>query len=453
MCEPFPKVMLGDYTFKIGSGATPRGGEKVYLTSGIPLIRSQNVYNNRFEMQGLAYIDAEQARQLANVTVQANDVLLNITGDSVARVCMAPEAILPARVNQHVAIIRTDPSRLEAKFLQYYLVSPEMQALMLSHAGIGATRNALTKGMIERFSIPLPPLAEQRAIAAILGSLDDKIDLNRRMNRTLEEIARALFHSWFVDFDPVHAHARGEAMPGLDPALDALFPARFEDSPLGPIPAGWRVSQIGDIANVVKGRSYRSSELVECDTALVTLKSIERGGGYRDDGLKPYSGKYNLDQVIQPGEVVVAYTDVTQRAELIGRPAIVYSDPRYTTLVASLDLGIIRPRLEYIHPPFLMQLFSTDASVAHMLGHVNGTTVLHLARSAVPSLSFVMPAQQVLEEFNTIVDPIYSLIASNTEESRTLAALRDTLLPKLLSGELRVAAAEELVEEGTQVHG
>ena len=180
---------------KIGSGATPRGGKDVYLPRGpYALIRSQNVLNDGFRHDGLAYIGEQHAFELAGVEVLDRDVLLNITGDSVARACQVDPDVLPARVNQHVAIIRPDPEKLDPGFLRYFLVCPDTQTKLLSWAGSGGTRNALTKGMIEAFDVPAPKgVAEQRTIAHILGTLDDKIELNRRMNATLEAMARALF--------------------------------------------------------------------------------------------------------------------------------------------------------------------------------------------------------------------------------------------------------------------
>ncbi len=204
----FPTRKLGELCSKIGSGATPRGGSKVYLDFGeVSLIRSQNVRNDRFDQNGLVYIERRHAKQLDSVEVAYGDVLLNITGDSVARCCQVDASILPARVNQHVAIVRPLAEQLDASFLRYFLISPEMQNHMLAWAGSGGTRNALTKGMIEEFSVPVPPLPEQKAIAHVLGSLDDKIELNRQMNATLEAMAQALFKSWFIDFDPVLENA------------------------------------------------------------------------------------------------------------------------------------------------------------------------------------------------------------------------------------------------------
>ena len=249
-------LRLGDVCTKIGSGATPRGGKEVYLEEGpYALIRSQNVYNSGFNYDGLAFINQQQATDLKNVEVFADDVLLNITGDSVARVCQVAPDVLPARVNQHVAIIRPDPNKLSPCFLRYFLVTPEIQATLLSWAGSGGTRNALTKGMIESFDVQAPmDVAEQRAITHILGTLDDKIELNRRMNATLEDMARALFKSWFVDFDPVRAKMEGRD-PGLPKHLADLFPDRLVDSELGLIPEGWEVKALSDCFNLTMGQS------------------------------------------------------------------------------------------------------------------------------------------------------------------------------------------------------
>ena len=187
--------------------------------------------------------------------------MLNITGDSVGRVCQVDPRILPARVNQHVAIIRPDTSRLDARFLRYYLVSPDTQAKLLSWAGSGGTRNALTKGMIEALEVFAPrDIAEQRAIAYILGTLDDKIELNRRMSETLKAIARATFKSWFVDFDPVRAKAEGRD-PGLPARFVDLFPNRLVDSEVGEIPEGWRVAPLPDVIKVNPPRTLRKAQV------------------------------------------------------------------------------------------------------------------------------------------------------------------------------------------------
>ena len=187
----WPAVRLGDVTTKIRSGATPRGGASGYTNSRIALIRSQNVLDNSMTHEGLAHISDEAAMKLANASVEKDDVLLNITGDSVARCCVMEEAFLPARVNQHVSIIRTE-SQLDPRFLQRALVNPEMKNHLLTISS-GGTRNALTKSMLENLEVPLPPLPEQQAIAEVLGALDDKIAANRALVATADDLATAIY--------------------------------------------------------------------------------------------------------------------------------------------------------------------------------------------------------------------------------------------------------------------
>ena len=325
---------------------------------------------------------------------------------------------------------------LDTKWAYYQLLTQDINGLD-SGSAIPSTRRE------DFYSLPVqvPPLEEQRAIARVLGALDDKIELNRRMSETLEEMARALFRSWFVDFDPVRAKAEGRPS-GLPPDLDALFPASFEASELGEIPAGWEVKTLGDVAHTVRGRSYRSAELAESDTALVTLKSFARGGGYRPDGLKSYTGRYKPEQVVRPGELVIACTDVTQAAEVVGRPAIVEPNEQFETLVASLDTLIVRPHSSSAATvPFLYCLGRTPSFTHHTYSQVTGTTVLHLAKDAVPSYQFPAAPRGVLDAFNSLVEPIFSRLTDVSPSSDTIRNLRDTLLPRLVSGEVRVGTA------------
>jgi len=217
------------------------------------------------------------------------------------------------------------------------------------------------------------------------------------------------------------------------------------DSPLGEVPEGWKVVALGDWIDTVKGRSYKSEELVPSETALVTLKSFARGGGYRPDGLKAYAGTYKPEQVVAPGELVVACTDVTQAAEVIGRPAIVRASREFKTLIASLDTLIIRPRDGAVTRAFLYFLGGTDAFVAHTYAHTTGTTVLHLAKQAVPSFQFALPPLALVRRFDALASPALARLQGLADETATLAALRDTLLPKLISGELRIADAAKIV--------
>lgn len=340
-------------------------------------------------------------------------------------------------LGQRLMQYRANPALLEPRFLLYSFLSKDLQNQFGAHEGSGSTVSHIRVGDCSKFQLSLPPLAEQKAIAAVLGALDDKIELNRRMNATLEAMARALFQSWFVDFDPVRAKLDGRPPAALDPATAALFPASFQDSELGHIPKGWEVKSMSDLVDVVKGRSYRSEELADSKIALVTLKSFLRGGGYRADGLKPFTGEYKPNQKVSVGDLVVAFTDVTQAADVIGKPALVRSDERFDTLVASLDVGIVRPKSDRVSIPFLYCLFLSEAFQTHTYSHATGTTVLHLSPTAIPSFQCVIPSRELAAAFARSAEPLFRLIDENAKQSRTLATLRDTLLPKLLSGELQ----------------
>jgi type I restriction enzyme S subunit len=306
----------------------------------------------------------------------------------------------------------------------------------------------LTQGNLNRIEVPCPPIETQKSIVAVLGSLDDRITLLRETNATLEAIAQALFKSWFVDFDPVRAKSEGKLPEGMDEATAALFPDSFEETELGMVPRGWEVVAVGDVAEIVKGKSYSSKDLVEKhSTALVTLKSFERGGGFRMDGFKPYQGAYKPNQVVNAGDLIVAYTDVTQAAELIGKPALVMAVEEHDTLVASLDVGIVRPNSSNCGKQFLFGLFKTDNFQQHTFAHTSGTTVLHLSKDGVGSYSFALPPKELCNRFEQVALALADRRQTNTDKMRTLGLLRDTLLPRLISGQLRLTDAEEKMKE------
>lgn len=416
-------------------------------TSGFPLVTGRCITGGRVNLKA-AYLISEKDHKevVARSKPEFGDILFANIGNSIgelARVETNTEFSI-----KNVALLK--PGRqLDSRFLKYYLLSAPVQSFVRGNT-YGSAQPFIGLGTLRSFPIPLPTLADQRAIGEALGALDDKIELNRRMNATLEAMARTLFQSWFVDFDPVRAKLDGRLPVALDPAIAALFPEHLEDSPLGHIPKGWKACALGELVEVVKGRSYRSEELAQSKTALVTLKSFLRGGGYRADGLKPFTGEYKPNQRVCPGDLVVAFTDVTQAADVIGKPALIRSDERFDTLVASLDVGIVRPKSKHVTIPFLYCLFLTDEFQAHTYSHATGTTVLHLGPTAIPSFLSVVPPVAIAEKFAERADPIFRLIDESAKQSRTLASLRDTLLPKLLSGELSVAELEPAERKGAQ---
>ena len=400
------RMKLDSVCSKIGSGSTPRGGKEVYKGGATALIRSQNIYNDGFHRDGLAFIDDLQAAQLANVEVKPDDVLLNITGDSVARCCQVARDVLPARVNQHVAIIRPDPAKLDARFLRYVLASPSYQSQLLALASAGATRNALTKGMIEALEIEAPGLPEQKAIARILGTLDDKIELNRRMNATLEAMARALFQSWLESYS-----------------------TEIEEH---------RVQSLIDARALLIGDGYRAKNSEMAAGGLPFL----RAGNLNKDGLDlsgaEILGVQGVDaaghKLGQAGDVAFTSKGTVGRITRVSRKT-----GRFVYSPQVCFWRSLAP--ERLHPNVLYRWMSTDGFMLQVNAVSRQTDMapyvsLQDQRKMVIQLPPIKAQSEIVKQLEAIDDKI----AANAEQSRTLVTLRDTLLPKLLSGELSAVA-------------
>lgn len=344
-----------------------------------------------------------------------------------------------------VLVFRTkDPQEFWPPYLYYCLADPTfIEHTMATCKGAKMPRG--DKGAMLQYLVPKPDLDAQKKVSSLLRSLDESITALQQQNTALESIAQRLFRSWFVNFDPVHAKAAGKEPEAMSAELAALFPSEFEDSELGPIPKGWSVTNLGAVADFIKGRSYKSEELQPSPIALVTLKSFQRGGGFRLDGFKPYVGKYKENQLVYPGECIVALTDVTQNADVIGRPAMVY--PSDFKTVASLDVGILRPRDGGVTKEFLYCLLREQRYVSHILGHTTGTTVLHLSKDGVPSYRFALPPGQTVEKFANISGPLFKTIEANVLVANRLNQLRDHLLPRLISGKLSLEDAEQVAAD------
>lgn len=418
---------IGDIADVVG-GSTPSTKDERNFGGEIPWVTPKDLSGNpsRYVSHGNRYLTQVGLDSCSAKIVPIDSVILS-TRAPIGYVAIAESEIV---TNQGIrSLIVRDHDLADPEFI-YYWLSANVDELK-RHAS-GSTFSELSGKSLKSIEIDLPSIGEQRRIAQILGALDDKIELNRQMSKTLEDMAHARFKSWFIDFDPVRAKSEGRAT-GLPPDLDALFPDRFVDSELGLIPDGWQIQRFGEMITTVRGRSYRSSELASSKIALVTLKSFKRGGGYRSDGLKPFIGTFKPEQVVYPGEVVLSCTDVTQDADVIGRPAIVQTTGAFCKLVASLDVLIVRPIESKINRSFMYLLMSTRPFVSHTLAHTTGTTVLHLDRGSVLSFSFACPSVDIIQFFDNMIRPMLVQIQRNEREGEILSSLQDTLLSPMLS--------------------
>lgn len=359
-----------------------------------------------FTEDGLAFINEAQAKALANVEVQERDVLVNITGDSVARVCQVPNEYLPARVNQHVAILRADTSMLSPEFLKYSLLTKYNKDRLLSLASTGATRNALTKGMLEDFEISAPEdVAVQNHIAEILSSLDDKIELNRRVNQTLEKLAQTLFRQYFVD--------------GID-----------EEN----LPEGWKLGKVGEVSSIQNGYAIKSKDFQEEGiNGVIKIKNIN------NNNVNIHTTQFISEQVantihdkfkVRSGDILIAMTGAE-----VGKIGIVPSTDK--SLWLNQRVGSFKEKVTFSNY-FTFILLTSEAYQEELKTTAMGSAQPNISGSDIEGIKCVLPPLEQVSEFGEKVKPIFDRICSNLHENYLLANTRDTLLPKLMSGEIDV---------------
>ena len=384
---------LGLLTTKIGSGVTPRGGQSVYQNSGINLIRSQNIYNDKFEKNGLVCISQEIAKKMKSVEIMKEDVLINITGDSVARVHIVPDEVLPARVNQHVCILRTNPE-LNPHYLYYFLINPETQNYLLSIAGIGGTRNALTKEMLYNLIIEYPDYPTQEKIVKQLNDIKNKIISLETQNTILEQIAKAIFKSWFVDFDGV---------------------TEFEDSELGKIPKGWEMKRLDELFKIYAGGDL--SKISFSKNKSEEYRYPVYSNSLNDKGLYGFSKEYQYEP-----ECVT----ITARGE-VGR-----AEYRTDFFNAIVRLLVLKPKYDFICS-YSTFFINSKLDFSHV-----GSAVNQLTAPAISDREIILPSPKLLERFEGKISSLQNKINFNSTNIFTLKQIRNALLPKLMSGEIRV---------------
>ena len=425
--EGWVTMRLGEACTKIGSGATPRGGKESYLESGpYALIRSQNVHNDRFNHEGLVYIDEQQAADLRNVEVFKGDVLLNITGDSVARSCQVVSDILPARVNQHVAILRPAPEILSAQFLRYLLISPHMQAVLQSIAGSGGTRKALTKGVLEGLQICIPKRVEDQVdITRILKRLDDKISLNLKRSETLEKMATTLYQSWFLDFDAVRASEQGRK--SLLPAhLASLFLDQLVDSEVGFIPESWSIKPLSTIAELQR-KATNPCDFPDASFSHYSIPAYDSGRApIIQYGHSIRSHKYRL----QPGSVLVSR--LNPEIERVWLTDAAHDEDA----ICSTEFLVLVPK----HPfttSYLYCLARSRTFRLRLISLITGTSKSHQRApvKSVMSMDVLVPPASVIAAFDLSARNMLDRVLQLRREISSLVSLRDRLLPVLVSGD------------------
>ncbi len=401
----------------------------------VQLCNYTDVYYNSFIHAGLDFMTATATdREIAKCSLFSGDVVITKDSekhDDIGVPALVREDIPGLVCGYHLAILRPMPSKIEGDYLFYALCTSGVQHQFHSYAN-GITRFGLRKADIGLVEIPLPPLSEQRAIAHILGTLDDKIELNRRMNETLEEMARALFKSWFVDFDPVRAKMEGRGT-GVPPDVVDLFPDRLVDSELGEIPEGWEVVPLPEMIEVNPPRSLRQGEVAPyLDMANMPTK------GHAPDTVRdrPFGSGMRFTN----GDTLVAR--ITPCLEN-GKTAYVDFLPHDRIGWGSTEYIVMRP-MPPLPNEFAYCLARSAGFREFAIQNMTGTS----GRQRVPAQAlsqFLLssPPEPIAARFGKVVQPLFARASEAVRQSRSLAALRDALLPKLVSGEIHVREGNE----------
>jgi type I restriction enzyme S subunit len=424
--------LIQSKVLEIGDGYRAKNSE-LGGGDGPIFLRAGHVRDTHIDFDGVERFHRELAAAVAPKMARRGDVIVTTKGNSTGRTSYVGEGLPPFVYSPHLSYWRSlDEQKIVPGFLRYWSRSRQFRDQL---AGLAASTDMapyLSLVDQKRLRIILPSTNEQRGIAHMLGTLDDKIELNRRMNETLEAIARALFKSWFVDFDPVRAKAEGRD-PGLPRSFADLFPDSFEDSELGEIPKGWRVGTLGDVAEHLR-RGVQPSE-IEASTPYIALEhmprcSIALSEWGAADGLE--SNKLEFKR----GEILFGKL----------RPYFHKVGVAPVDGVCSTDIVVVVPRSEKWFG-FVLGHLSSDAFIEHTNAGSTGTKMPRTSWPDMAQYSVVLPPDAIAASFTERISPAVSRVLASIHESRALAALRDILLPKLISGELRVTDAHRPVLE------
>jgi type I restriction enzyme S subunit len=374
-------------------------------------------------------------------TLVPDDILIETAGGTrdrpTGRTLLINERLLgtlamPATCASFSRFLRVDPNKAEPRYVFWFLQHLYNQGVMWEHQvqHTGIARFQYTR-FAETVSVPLPLRSEQRAIARILGALDDKIELNGRMNRTLEAIVQALFRSWFVDFEPVSAKRAGRKPIGLDDATAALFPEHFQDTDMGPIPVGWKRGSTADIARYVNGKNFTKNAT---GTGRMVVRIAELNSG--PAGSTIYNDiRADSENTVFPGDLLFSWSGSLD----------IYRWHRNEALVNQHIFKVICDEypqwFAHFHLQEAMPFFQGIAAD-------KATTMGHIKREHLSQSDVALPPEKLITAANRIIQPMYDHMHRSERQILSLAALRDTLLPQLLSGELRIGQVEKLINSG-----
>ncbi len=413
--------------------ATPK-----WTDFGVVVLRNQNIKGGRLDLSNPSYTDeAHYLGRIRRAAPQAGDLVITREAP-MGDVCQIPPG-LKCCLGQRQVLLRPDPNKVDSRFLLYALQSPYLQHQIGWNEGTGSTVSNLRIPVLEALKVPTPTLYIQREVAHTLGALDDRITLLRETNATLEAIAQALFKSWFVDFDPVRAKMEGRAPEGMDEATAALFPDGFEESELGLAPRGWSTGTLGNVSHTA--RSQIQADQMHGALNYVGLEHIPRKClSLNDWGVA--EGLESAKSCFSDGDVLFGklrpYFHKVVVAPISG--------------VCSTDILVCRPTVPCFYGFVVMHLFS-EALVSYADRLSNGAKMPRVNWKDLAAYELVIPPTDVASAFTNVIQPLLNRMMANVHQAQTLASLRDTLLPRLISGQLRLPDVEDFIIEMADAEG
>lgn len=398
-------------TYKIGNlcsiSSSKRIFAKEYQSSGIPFFRGKEIIEKQKgeSVSTELYISKSRYDEIKNKfgVPKEGDMLLTSVGTLGIPYIVKNETFYFKDGN---LTWFTDFKEINSKFLYYWFLSPIAKNAINAKA-IGSTQKALTIDALSKFEIDIPNIDTQNRIVSILSSLDSKIELNRRINDNLEQQAQALFKSWFVD----------------------------NSNP------NWEETSLSEVASFVGGYSYTGEELTDCSNiAMATIKNFGRNGGFKADGFKEINPSAKLKECHYANlfDILVAHTDLTQNADVIGNAELLLTYGKYNSIIFSMDLVKVLPKETFPYRFLLAAMLKNKLFKGHSLGYVNGTTVLHLSKKALPDFEIRKPSDSESKMMDEVLASYYKRMAELLQENDRLISLRDTLIPKLMSGKLKI---------------
>ena len=398
----------GKGSYGIGASAVPFSKD-LYTYLRITDIKDDGTLN----LQDLKSVDDEKASEYL---LKPNDIVFARTGASTGRNYFYDGMDGEFVYAGFLIKFSIDEKKVNPKYIKYFCQSKRYKDWINSF-NTGSTRGNINAQTLGKMPIPLIERTAQDALVSILSSIDEKIKKNNEINNNLFEQIKTICTAWLSDYKP----------------FDGVMPSDWVETPLS------------DIAEFISGYSYKGTELTDSTIAMATIKNFDRKGGFKLDGYKEIipSSKLKESQHAELFDTLVAHTDLTQNAEVIGNAEPVMSKSGYDDIVFSMDLVKVLPKKDSVSKFLIAAILQDKKFKAHCLGYVNGTTVLHLSKKALPEYKLFLPSDfSTLKPLDEVVTALYKQVSSNISENTYLEELRESLLPKLMSGELDVSDIE-----------